>query len=138
MRWWPVAFALQRLEDTRGLNALLSLAKDAHPYTRAFAVKGLAALKDRAALPVLMPLLTSGDRPMLSEAIERVERGEAVNEVWKTALSPRTLAAACPTCRPARWEPVPAQERQAVRDTPHSRTGTRRSRDIRLELTKNA
>ena len=61
MRWWPVAFALQRLEDARALPALLTLAKEAHPYTRAFAVKGLGALKDRSALPVLMPLLSSGD-----------------------------------------------------------------------------
>ena len=41
VRWWPVAFALQRLEDKRALPALLTLAKDANPYTRAFAVKGL-------------------------------------------------------------------------------------------------
>src|SRR5258706_8129860 len=45
VRWWPVAFALQRLEDKRALPALLTLAKDAHPYTRAVAVKGLAALR---------------------------------------------------------------------------------------------
>src|SRR6266849_8185485 len=54
VRWWPIAFALQRLEDRRALPALLTLAKDAHPYTRGFAVKGIAALKDRSALPVLM------------------------------------------------------------------------------------
>ena len=47
VRWWPVAFALQRLEDKRALPALLTLAKEPNPYTRAFAVKGLAALKDR-------------------------------------------------------------------------------------------
>ena len=46
VRWWPVAYALQRLEDARALPALLTLAKDQHPYTRAFAVKGLATLKD--------------------------------------------------------------------------------------------
>src|SRR2546428_855397 len=69
VRWWPVAFALQRLEDKRALPALLTLAKDAHPYTRAFAVKGLAALKDPSALPTLMPLLTSGERSVLIETI---------------------------------------------------------------------
>ena len=42
VRWWPVAFALQRLEDPRALPALLTLAQDPHPYTRAFAAKGLA------------------------------------------------------------------------------------------------
>ena len=51
--------------------ALLTLAKDAHPYTRAFAVKGLGALKDRAAVPALMPLLSSGDRPCSSKPSAR-------------------------------------------------------------------
>src|SRR5439155_7077209 len=54
VRWWPVAYALQRLEDPRAMPALLTLARDAHPYTRAFAVRGLGQLKDRQALPVLM------------------------------------------------------------------------------------
>jgi len=74
VRWWPVAFALQRLEDKRALPALLTLAKDAHPYTRAFAVKGLAALRDPSALPTLMPLLTSGERSVLIETIRAVGR----------------------------------------------------------------
>ena len=69
VRWWPVAFALQRLEDRRALPALLTLAKEANPYTRAFAVKGLGALKDASALPVLTPLLTSGDRNVLIETV---------------------------------------------------------------------
>ena len=74
VRWWPVAFALQRLEDKRALPALLTLAKDPHPYTRAFAVKGLAALRDPAALPVLMPLLSSGERSVLIETIRALGR----------------------------------------------------------------
>jgi HEAT repeat protein/cyclophilin family peptidyl-prolyl cis-trans isomerase len=74
VRWWPVAYALQRLEDARALPALLTLAKDPHPYTRAFAVKGLATLKDPSALPVLMPLLTSGERAVLVETIRALGR----------------------------------------------------------------
>jgi HEAT repeat protein/cyclophilin family peptidyl-prolyl cis-trans isomerase len=74
VRWWPVAYALQRLEDARALPALLTLAKDPHPYTRAFAVKGLAALKDPSALPVLMPLLTSGERAVLVETVRGLGR----------------------------------------------------------------
>ena len=74
MRWWPIAFALQRLADKRALPALLTLAKDANPYTRAFAVKGLAALKDRTALPVLMPLLSSGERSVLIETVRALGR----------------------------------------------------------------
>ncbi len=74
VRWWPVAYALQRSEDPRALPALLALARESHPYTRAFAVKGLATLKDRAALPVLMPLLSSGERFVLVEAIRALGR----------------------------------------------------------------
>jgi HEAT repeat protein/cyclophilin family peptidyl-prolyl cis-trans isomerase len=74
VRWWPVAFALQRLEDKRALPALLTLAHEANPYTRAFAVKGLGAITDRSALPVLMPLLTSGDRNVLVETVRALGR----------------------------------------------------------------
>ncbi len=69
IRWWPVAYALQKVEDPRALNALQSLAADEQPYTRAFAVKGLGALKDRASLPILAPLAMSGDRVVAVEAI---------------------------------------------------------------------
>jgi HEAT repeat protein/cyclophilin family peptidyl-prolyl cis-trans isomerase len=74
VRWWPVAFALQRLEDKRALPALLTLAKEANPYTRAFAVKGLGALKDLSALPVLLPLTTSGERNVLVETVRALGR----------------------------------------------------------------
>jgi HEAT repeat protein/cyclophilin family peptidyl-prolyl cis-trans isomerase len=74
VHWWPVAFALSRLEDKRALNALVAFTRDAHPYARAFAVKGLGALKDPAALPALMPLLSSGDRPVLVETVRALGR----------------------------------------------------------------
>jgi HEAT repeat protein/cyclophilin family peptidyl-prolyl cis-trans isomerase len=74
IRWWPVAFALQRLEDARALPALLTLAKDPHPYTRAFAVKGLGGLKDRTAVPVLLPLVDSPERAVAIQAIRALGR----------------------------------------------------------------
>jgi HEAT repeat protein/cyclophilin family peptidyl-prolyl cis-trans isomerase len=74
VRWWPVAYALQRLEDQRGLSALLTLAQDTHPYTQTFAVKGLAALKDRSAVPILVPLVSTGDRAVVVEAIRALGR----------------------------------------------------------------
>jgi cyclophilin family peptidyl-prolyl cis-trans isomerase/HEAT repeat protein len=67
--WWPVAFALQRLEDKRALPALLALAGDSKPYTRAFAIKGLGALKDRSAAPVIVPLVSSPDTGVAIQAI---------------------------------------------------------------------
>jgi HEAT repeat protein/cyclophilin family peptidyl-prolyl cis-trans isomerase len=74
VRTYPVAFALQRLADKRALPALLTLAKESDPYTRAFAVKGLGALKDAAALPALTTLLSSGDRSVLIETIRALGR----------------------------------------------------------------
>jgi len=69
VRWWPVAFALQRTEDKRALPALVTLAKEPNPYTRAFAVKGLGAIGDPGAVSTLLPLLTSGERSVLVETI---------------------------------------------------------------------
>src|SRR5262249_41953069 len=48
---------------------LIALSKDFDPYTRAFAAKGLGALKDRAAVPALMPLLSSGAPPVVIEVV---------------------------------------------------------------------
>ena len=43
--WWPVAYALQRVNDARATPALLSLLKTPGRYTAAFAARGLGALK---------------------------------------------------------------------------------------------
>ena len=70
VRWWPVAFALQRLEDKRALPALLTLAKESNPYTRAFAVKGLAALEGSLGrCPCCCRCMSSGDRGVLVETV---------------------------------------------------------------------
>jgi HEAT repeat protein/cyclophilin family peptidyl-prolyl cis-trans isomerase len=74
IRWWPVAFALQRLEDPRALPALLTLAKEPHPYTRGFAVRGLGALKDPSAVPVLLPLVDGPERSVAIQAIRALGR----------------------------------------------------------------
>ena len=64
LQWWPVAYALQRIEDRRGLPALLTLAQSESLYTRAFAIKGLGALKDPSAFPYFFP----GLRPRTGRA----------------------------------------------------------------------
>jgi len=73
IRWWPVAFALQRLEDKRAATALMALASEPHPDTRAFAVKGLGALGNRAAVPLLIPIASGGDRAA-TEAVRALGR----------------------------------------------------------------
>jgi cyclophilin family peptidyl-prolyl cis-trans isomerase/HEAT repeat protein len=44
-RWWPVAYALQRVGDPRGAPALLALLSTPGRYTASFAVRGLASTK---------------------------------------------------------------------------------------------
>ena len=62
VRWWPVAFALERIQDARAAPALLALARTEGRYTRGFAAKGLGNLKDRQAVAVLVPMLALTDR----------------------------------------------------------------------------
>jgi HEAT repeat protein/cyclophilin family peptidyl-prolyl cis-trans isomerase len=72
--WWPLAFALQRIEDRRGLPALQALARESDPYTRAFAIKGLGALKDRNSVAIVLPLLSSQDTGVQIEAIRALAK----------------------------------------------------------------
>jgi HEAT repeat protein/cyclophilin family peptidyl-prolyl cis-trans isomerase len=53
-RWWPVAYALQRIGDARAIPALSALAATPGVHTAAFALRGLATLRDaRAVEPAL-------------------------------------------------------------------------------------
>ena len=61
--WWPIAFALQRINDRRAVPALTSLAQGPGKYTVSFAARGLGGSKDPAAAAVLLPLLER-TRPM--------------------------------------------------------------------------
>jgi HEAT repeat protein/cyclophilin family peptidyl-prolyl cis-trans isomerase len=72
--WWPVAYAFQRIEDPRALPVLLALAKDSHPYTRAFAAKGLGPIKNNVAVPVLLPMVKSPERTVAVEALRSLGR----------------------------------------------------------------
>jgi cyclophilin family peptidyl-prolyl cis-trans isomerase/HEAT repeat protein len=52
-RWWPVAYALGRINDQRAAPALLDLLETPGRFTAAFAARGLAGLKAAQALPAL-------------------------------------------------------------------------------------
>jgi cyclophilin family peptidyl-prolyl cis-trans isomerase/HEAT repeat protein len=54
--WWPVAAAFQRTEDRRAHGPLIVLARAEGSFGRAFAAKGLGALKDAAAIDTLASL----------------------------------------------------------------------------------
>jgi cyclophilin family peptidyl-prolyl cis-trans isomerase/HEAT repeat protein len=76
VRWWPVAFALQRLGDKRAIPALRTLAGSETTYTRAFAIQGLGELDDQNAAAAVMPLISSApSNPMVGvEAIRTAGR----------------------------------------------------------------
>jgi len=101
VQWWPVAYALQRIEDPRALSALLVLAGSDSSYARAFAIKGLGALKDPAAVPLLLPLIdpvraTTGPAIEAIRAMGRIgdARGEPplVKLLYTRGLNPSVRA----------------------------------------------
>ncbi len=89
VQWWPVAYAFQRIEDKRALPVLLTLARSSSAYTRAFAIKGLGALKDDSAVPELLPLIDPAPAAsgVTIEAIRALSRiGDARGEPALTKL----------------------------------------------------
>ncbi len=56
--WWPVAYAMGRIEDKRAAPALVQMLKGPGKYSPAFAARGLGALKDSAGI---MPLIAAVD-----------------------------------------------------------------------------
>ncbi len=59
--WWPVSFALQRSGDARAADALNRLVTVAGVYTPAFAIRGLAALKDPRVVAPALAILNRAD-----------------------------------------------------------------------------
>jgi cyclophilin family peptidyl-prolyl cis-trans isomerase/HEAT repeat protein len=62
VRWWPVAAAFQRVEDRRAAYVLTAFARGESHVGRAFAARGLGALKDPAAVETLVPLVRDWER----------------------------------------------------------------------------
>jgi HEAT repeat protein/cyclophilin family peptidyl-prolyl cis-trans isomerase len=75
IRWWPVAYALQRLEDPRAVPALVTLLQADGAYAAAFAARGLGRMKDVAAVEPLVAAMTKETRPAVRlRAIEALGR----------------------------------------------------------------
>jgi len=75
-RWWPVAFGLQRSADPRAAGALAALAASPGIYTPAFAIRGLASLKDARAGSLARTALErpGADVKLRAEAIRAIGR----------------------------------------------------------------
>jgi cyclophilin family peptidyl-prolyl cis-trans isomerase/HEAT repeat protein len=61
-RWWPVAYALQRIGDAQAAPVLLTLLNTPGRYTASFAAKGLAATKSTRAAGSLREIVTERRR----------------------------------------------------------------------------
>ena len=74
--WWPVAYALGRLEDPRALPALVTLAGVQGSIGVAFAAQGLGALGDPRGVDALIELvdLDRRDRRVVSSALGALGR----------------------------------------------------------------
>ena len=56
-RWWPVAYALGRINDQRAAPVLLNLLGTPGRFTAAFAARGLGSMKAPQALPALRQIV---------------------------------------------------------------------------------
>jgi cyclophilin family peptidyl-prolyl cis-trans isomerase len=93
IRWWPAAYALQRLEDPRAVPALLTLLQGEGAYAAAFAARGLGAMKDPRAVEPLIAAATKEARPAVRfRAVEALGRlGDARAGAPLLALLRQTL-----------------------------------------------
>ena len=99
-RWWPVAYALQRIGDARAAPALVALASSTGVYTPAFAIRGLAGIKDRRVVPIAKAIAARTDadarlRTAAIRALGQVGADEAVQALTKLVFdagTPRNVA----------------------------------------------
>ncbi len=62
-RWWPVAYALQRVADPRAASPLIALLSTPGRFTAAFAARGLATIKAQAGAEPLRQLVEARQAP---------------------------------------------------------------------------
>jgi HEAT repeat protein len=94
--WWPVAYALQRVEDPRAAPALLQLLGTKGRYARAFAARGLGTLKDQSAVKPLLACLDPAARSGLEvtvaaiRALAQLGEAAAAEPIARLAGDPAT------------------------------------------------
>jgi HEAT repeat protein/cyclophilin family peptidyl-prolyl cis-trans isomerase len=87
-RWWPVAYAFQRVGDTKATPVLLALLQGEGAMTRAFAARGLGALKEPRAAGPLVALLGKADEPnavriQATRAVAAIGANQAIDPLVK-------------------------------------------------------
>jgi cyclophilin family peptidyl-prolyl cis-trans isomerase/HEAT repeat protein len=84
-RWWPLAYAFRRVGDAKAGSVLLTLLQGQGAFTRAFAARGLGAIKEpRAVAPLIAVLGRDAELAMV-----RIEVVRALAEIGaQEAVSP--------------------------------------------------
>jgi HEAT repeat protein len=96
--WWPVAYALQRVEDPRAAPALMTLLEANGTYTRAFAARGLGRAKHQPAVKPLLALLepkakTPNELTVAAiRALGQIGSADAATTLMRLAAEPGTDA----------------------------------------------
>ena len=85
-RWWPVAFAFQRIGNPGAAPVLTALLQGEGQITRAFAARGLGTLKHAAATPALAAIASDAVQPHALR-VQAIRALAAIGD----AASPATL-----------------------------------------------
>ena len=91
-RWWPIAYALQRINDPRAVPALLDLLKGEGQLTRAFAARGLGQAKDQRGAAPLLAIADSAGEPT-AVRIQAVRALAQIGDPKAAAVMRRVIAA---------------------------------------------
>jgi cyclophilin family peptidyl-prolyl cis-trans isomerase/HEAT repeat protein len=89
-RWWPIAYAFQRVNDPRAAPVLLDLFNGEGQLTRSFAARGLAAAKDQRAATALLAAADDAAVP-LAVRIQAVRGIAAIGDARGSAVMRRLI-----------------------------------------------
>ena len=93
-RWWPVAYAFQRVANPKAGPVLLNLLQGQGAMTRAFAARGLGAIKEARAVPTLVITLARADealgaRIQAARALAAIGAPQAAEPLKKIIATPK-------------------------------------------------
>jgi len=92
-RWWPIAFAFQRINDPRAATVLLDLFNGEGQLTRAFAARGLGASKDPRGAGALLAAAEDASIP-LAVRIQAVRAIAVLGDARAGAVMRRLITSA--------------------------------------------
>ncbi|HVG85679.1 MAG TPA: peptidylprolyl isomerase, partial [Vicinamibacterales bacterium] len=91
-RWWPVAFAFQRVGNRGAAPVLTALLQGEGQITRAFAARGLGTLKHAAAAPALAAIASDAVHPHALR-VQAIRALAAIGDAASTATLMKILTA---------------------------------------------